>query len=79
MMLETALLIAGGTQEFLGQLIALLLKAQLGERWHASLAGPGSNTVMSRSESAILRGNPIMLLPLTTFHEQNPINKQMEE
>ena len=32
-----------------------------------SLAGPGSNPGMSRSDLAIIRENPIMLLPPTTF------------
>ena len=41
--------------------------AQLVECWCASLAGPGSNPVMSQSQSAFVRGNPIMLLPTNTF------------
>ena len=45
----------------MGQLIALLLIAQLVEHWCSSLAGPGSNPYMSHSELAIAT------VPPTTF------------
>jgi hypothetical protein len=60
--------IAGGTLEFPGQLIASLLVAQWSERWCASLVAQGLIPGMSRSESAITRGKPqMMLLPPTSF------------